>query len=190
MYDSDVTAYRQVLTMDPKHPRVHFRIGRVMLARGRPTNSRAEAAAQALKEFEQEPQLDPTNANAAYEIGEIRRNSGEFNEARSFFEKALEYYPDFEDALIGLRRTLLSLQEKPELALPRLKKAVAIDPKSAVSFFALAQAYRALGNTAEQTKALAEFRRLRDMPAPAEARRNTARGHEAGDRSGSVTCYF
>jgi tetratricopeptide (TPR) repeat protein len=176
-YDAAIGAYRQALTIDPQHPGVHFRIGRVMLARGRHTNSQSDASSQALKEFDQELQLDPTNANAAYEIGEIRRSAGEYNEARSFFERALEYYPDFEEALIGLGRTLLSLQ-KPGLALPRLKRAIALNPGSAVAFFGLAQAYRALGNTAEQTKALAEFRRLRDMPAtaaPREPRREVTR---------------
>jgi tetratricopeptide (TPR) repeat protein len=161
MYDAAITDYRQVLALDPRRPGIHFRIGRVMLARGRHTGSRDEAMAEALKEFGQELQIDPTNANAAYELAEIHRSLGQFSEAGAFFEKALQYYPDFEDALIGLGRTLLSLQ-KPEQALPRLNKAVALNPESDVGFYALAQAYRTLGNTAEQKKALAEFRRLRE----------------------------
>jgi tetratricopeptide (TPR) repeat protein len=177
MYDAAIVDYRQVLALDPRRAGVHFRIGRVMLARGRLNGSRDQANAEALKEFGQELQIDPTNANAAYEIAEIHRGSGQFSEAGGFFEKALQYYPDFDEALVGLGRTLLSLQ-KPEQALASLNKAVALNPESDVAFYALAQAYRALGNAAEQKKALAEFRRLREKHRtgePAESRREVTR---------------
>ena len=53
-------------------------------------------------------------------------------------------------------------------ALPRLQAALKHDPDSEVAHYQIAQAYRALGNTAEQERALAEFTRLRSR---AEARR-------------------
>ncbi len=161
-YDSAITEYRQVLALDPRRPGIHFRIGRVLLARARRAGSRVSAADEALKEFQQELDLDPTNANAAYEMAEIYRTSGQFNEARTFFEKALKFYPDLDDVLIGLGRTLIALQ-KPNQAVPPLKKAIAINPESAVAFYSLAHAYRELGDTAEQRKTLSEFRRLRDL---------------------------
>ena len=176
-YDSAVAEYRLVLALDPRRPGIHFRIGRVMLVQARRSESRAALTGEAFKEFEQELRIDPTNANAAYEMGEIQRSAGQFSEACALFEKALDHYPDFDDALIGLGRTLLSLQ-KPELALARLKKAVALNPESDVGFFTLAQAYRALGNPAEQKKALAEVRRLREKHAtvePGESRREVTR---------------
>jgi len=57
------------------------------------TNSRPEDSAEALREFEQELQLDSSNANAAYEIAEIHRRTGQLDKAREFFEMALKQYP-------------------------------------------------------------------------------------------------
>ncbi|HET7221325.1 MAG TPA: tetratricopeptide repeat protein, partial [Vicinamibacterales bacterium] len=50
-------------------------------------------------------------------------------------------------------------------ALPHLKAAVKENPDNEVAHYQLAQAYRALGNTAEQEKALAEFNRVRNLAA-------------------------
>jgi tetratricopeptide (TPR) repeat protein len=160
-YDAAIAEYEKVLAMAPRRPGIHFRLGRTMLARARQSKTRTEEIGQAVKEFESELQLDPTNANAAYELGEIHRKSAQFTKACDYFEVGLKYYPEFEDAHIGLGRALLAL-DKPAPALPHLQKAVALNPESDVAFYALAQAYRALGNTKDQQTALAEFRRLRE----------------------------
>lgn len=160
-YDLAISNYRQVLALNPHRPGIHYRLGRVLLARAQTTSS-AEDTAQALREFEQELQLDPTNANAAYELGEIHRKSGERAKAREFFEIALKYYPDFEEARVGLGRVLIALG-KPDLALPHLQKAVSLNPEDTVCYFHLSQVYKALGNVQEQQKALAELQRLRSQ---------------------------
>ena len=54
---------------------------------------------------------------------------------------------------------LPGLATVPELVAER---AVAIDPENEVGWYRLAQVQRALGNSAEQEKALAEYRRLHD----------------------------
>jgi len=142
--------------MDPGRPGIHFRMGRTLLSQPQTANSQDDA----LKEFEQELQIDPTNAIAAYEVGEIYRKMGQFDKAQEFFGDALEHYPDFEEARIGLARVLIALNE-PEKALPHLEKAILLNPENEVSRYHLALVYRALGNTAGQEKELAEFRRLR-----------------------------
>jgi tetratricopeptide (TPR) repeat protein len=159
-YSLAVTEYRQVLALGPDRPGVHYRLGRTLLARSHQAAS-AQDTAEAAKEFEQELQHDPTNANAAYELGEIRRKGGQFDEAQRLFESALSSHPDFEEVHLGLASVLLSLQ-KPELALPHLLKAVELNAQSEVAWYRLGQAQKALGNTAEQEKALAEYRRLHD----------------------------
>jgi tetratricopeptide (TPR) repeat protein len=149
-YDLAIGEYRKVLEIDPQRAGIHLRIGRVLLA------ARREAA----PEFEQELQLDPTNANAAYELGEIRRKAGQLDKARELFELAVTRDPDFEEARVGLGRVLLAL-DKPGAAVIHLKRATALDPADPVAWYHLAQAHQALGNALEQQKALAEFRRLR-----------------------------
>jgi tetratricopeptide (TPR) repeat protein len=150
--------YREVLKLDPHRVKIHYRIGRTLLARWQLTHL-PEDRAEAAQEFEQELQNDPGNANALYELGEIHRQMNERDQAQQFFESALKYYPDFEEAQLGLATTLIA-QEKPNLALPHLQRAVVLDPQDEVAWYRLAQVDRALGNTEEQKKALAEFQRV------------------------------
>jgi tetratricopeptide (TPR) repeat protein len=159
-YSLAITEYRQVLALEPDRPGVHYRLGRTLLARSYQGTS-AQDTAEAAKEFEQESQRDPTNANAAYELGELRRKSGQFDEAQKLFEAALKNYPNFEEAHLGLASVLLSLQ-KPELALPHLLKVIELNAQNEVAWYRLGQVQKALGNAAEQQKALAEYRRLHD----------------------------
>ena len=163
LYDAALREYRQVLAAAPRRPGVQFRIGRVLLARTArdPSSDDVRDARQA---FAAELALDPTNANAAYELAEIHRRAGELDAARELFERAVARDPGFDHALIGLSRTLTALG-RPADALPHLQAAVKAAPDSDVAYYQLAQTYRALGNTAEQQKALAEFDRLRTRAA-------------------------
>src|SRR3984885_1965941 len=156
-----VGEYREVLTLDPHRPNIHYRIGRTLLARWQ-LNHAPEDRSEARGEFEQELQLDPGNANAIYELAEIHRQQNELDQAQQLFESALKYYPDFEEAHGGLDTTLMA-QQKPDMALPHLQKAVTLNADDEVAWYRLAQADRSLGNKDEQTKALAEFQRLRSQ---------------------------
>jgi tetratricopeptide (TPR) repeat protein len=153
--------YREVLILDPHRPGIHYRIGRTLLARwqlGHVPEDRTQAAG----EFEQELQLDPGNANAIYELAEIHRQLNELDRAQELFEAAIKYYPDFQEAQVGLAATLMA-EHKPDLALPHLQQAVALNADDEVAWYRLAQADRALGNAEEQKKALAQFQRLRSQ---------------------------
>jgi len=159
-YSLSITEYRQVLALEPDRPGVHYRLGRTLLARSHQGAS-AQDTAEAAKEFDQELQRAPTNANAAYELGELRRKSGQFDQAQRFFEAALKNYPNFEEAHLGLASVLLSLQ-KPELALPHLHQAIELNAENEVAWYRLGQVQKALGNTVDQQRAFAEYRRLHD----------------------------
>jgi len=165
--DPAIREYKEVLSLQPNRPGVHYRIGRALLARAKQSTDDAVSEPEALREFEQELRLDQTNANAAYEAGEIHRKSARFDRAAELFSQAVKYYPDFVEALVALGRTMVSLG-KAEQALPPLGRAVALDAANEVAWFQLAQAQRALGNSAERQKAVAEFQRLRDLKRQAE----------------------
>lgn len=158
-YVQAIDQYQRVIAIEPRRPGVHYRLGRTFLARSRDTSS-TEDRDQAMKEFEKELELDSSNANAAYELGDIYRSSGQLNEAKDAFELALKSHPDFEEAHLGLASVLLSLSQ-PGLALPHVQKAIALNHHDAVSWYRLARTQKALGNTAEAEKADAEFQRLR-----------------------------
>ena len=160
LYEAALREYRQILAVAPRRPGIHFRIGRTLLAMARQGGS-GGGFAEARAAFEEELRIDSTNANAAYEIAELHRKAGELPQAREFFERAVGHDPAFEDALVGLGRTLIALGQ-PEGAVPRLLAAAKQNPANEVAHYQLAQAYRALGRVDEQERALAEFARLRD----------------------------
>jgi tetratricopeptide (TPR) repeat protein len=163
-YLQAIAAYRRVLEANPNQPGIHFRIGRTLQASAHSTNSPEDLAA-ATKEFMLELETDPRNANAAYEIAEINRTGGDFFTAERYFKIALRYYPEFQEAQLGLGGTLLSLGKATE-ALPYLQKAVQLGPGDEVGWYRLAQVQKKLGNTEEQRRALAEYRRLHEKSNP------------------------
>jgi predicted Zn-dependent protease len=161
LYDAAIREYQAVVAAAPRRPGIRFRIGRVLLARAKDRSSTGDLA-EARKAFEDELSLDPTNANAAYELGELDRTAGDLESARQRFEQAVTHYPAFEHALVGLGRTLVAL-DRPAEALRPLQTALKTNPESDVAFYQIAQAYRALGNTAAQERALADFSRVRSL---------------------------
>ena len=158
-YVQAIDQYRRVIALDPRRPGIHYRLGRTLLARSREASS-PDDLSEASKEFQKELQLDSSNANAAYELGEIYRTSGQLNEAKEAFELALKSHPDFEEAHLGLAAVLLSLGQ-PGSALPHLQKALALNHDNPVSWYRLARTESALGNTAESQEADAELRAVK-----------------------------
>ena len=160
-FDAAVQEYRAVLAADPKRPGIHYRTGRALLARARQPDSPPNTLAEAAQEFELELQIDPTNANASYELGELQRKANRLDEAQRLFTQAVSIDPQFEDALVGLGRTLVATGQAAQ-GVAHLEKAIAVDPTDEVAVYQLAQAQRALGQTSEMEKTLARFRQLRD----------------------------
>jgi tetratricopeptide (TPR) repeat protein len=159
-YDQAIPEYNEVLKLEPQRPGIHYRVGRSLLGRYWQRHSSEDLTA-AEKEFDQELQIDPANANSAYELGELRRKANRFDEAQQYFEQALQHYPDFPDAQLGLA-AVLQAKKLNDQAVIHAQRAVAIDPENEVGWYRLAQIQKALGNNAEQERALAEYRRLHD----------------------------
>ena len=106
---------------------------------------RRRICAEARKAFEEELALDPTNANAAYEIAEMHRKAGEL-EPRAQAVRAGA------DALSGVRgsarRTGANARSR-SAGRPRRcrtsRRRSKQNPENEVAYYQLAQAYRALG---------------------------------------------
>jgi tetratricopeptide (TPR) repeat protein len=160
-YDQAIAEYREVVQLEPRRPGIHYRIGRSLMGRFWQRHSPDDPPA-AEKEFEQELQIDPGNANSAYELGEMRRKARQFDDAQHYFEQALQHYPDFPEAQLGLAAVLLE-KKMPAQALLHAQRAVALDPENEVAWYRLAQIQKTLGNSGEQQKALSEYRRLHDL---------------------------
>jgi tetratricopeptide (TPR) repeat protein len=160
-YGQAIQEYHEVLRLEPNRPGIHYRIGRSLMGQFWQRHGQ-EDMASAEKEFETELQVDPANANAAYELGEMRRKGKQIDEAQRYFEQALVHYPDFPEAQLGMAAVLME-KKQPEQALAHAQRAAAVDPENEVCWFRLAQIQRALHNSAEQEKALVQYRRLHDL---------------------------
>jgi tetratricopeptide (TPR) repeat protein len=160
-YSEAVSEYKAVLRLEPNRPGIHYRIGRTLMGRFWQHQSEEDLSA-AEEEFEQELQLHADNANAAYELGEMRRKSKQNEEAERYFEQAVRLYPDFSEAQLGLAEVLLE-KNQAEQALPHAERAAAVDPENEVCWYRLAKIERSLGNVAEQQRALTQYRRLHDL---------------------------
>lgn len=153
-----IQSYRNVLEIDPHRPNIHYRIGRTYLTQWKSSHSAADLSA-AEAEFAKELEVNPGNGNAAYELAGLRWKNGDGSSAKQLYQSAIERYPDFEEALVGLAGVDLDGQ-KPADAIPLLDRATKIRPEDEVAWYRLAQADRATGDKDGQVKALAAFQRL------------------------------
>jgi len=163
-----IQSYRNVLAIDPHRVNLHYRMGRTYLAQGQSTHAAADLAA-AEEEFAKEIEGNPGNANAAYELAGLRWNNGRDAEAEQLYASAIENYPDFEEAQVGLGGVLLD-EQKPALAVPHLQRAAALRPNDEIAWYRLAQAERELGDAPAQKEALTAFQKLHARSAAARNR--------------------
>jgi tetratricopeptide (TPR) repeat protein len=172
-YEGAIIAFNHVLQLEPSRPGIHYKLGRVYLARYRDGQKQEDRDA-AVREFNAELAVNPGNGNALYEMAVIQQQQGNLDEARTQFEHVVERFPDFEEALVGLGGVCLENQ-KPEAALAPLERATKLNPDDEVAWYRLAQAERDTGNREAQQKALAAFQRLHSST------RGTLRKPDAGE---------
>jgi tetratricopeptide (TPR) repeat protein len=157
-YDAAIVAFNHVLEIDPRRPGIHYRLGRVYLARFRDSQKTDDRDA-AIREFEAELAADPGNGNAVYEIANLHAATGNLDDARKEFEQLIGRYPDFEEALVGLGGVYIEIQ-KPADAVPPLTRATKLRPDDEVAWYRLARAQRATGNREGQEEAMSAFKKL------------------------------
>ncbi len=152
-----IVEYRKALAERPGQPGVHYNIARAI-------QSSAGAAGtedDAMDAYRQELRIDPSNALAAYEFGELLRKRSQLSEARDLFKQAVTHRPDFGLGRIGLGRVLRELED-PAQARPHLEAAVRIAPENEVARYQLALVYRALGDLAAAGREMEAFQRLQE----------------------------
>jgi predicted Zn-dependent protease len=157
-FDLAITSFESVLRLEPRRPGVHYRMGRVYLARYQATHDDKDRDS-AEAEFRAELGLDALHGNAAYELAQIHYEEGKLDEARAEFEALVERRPTFQQARVGLAGVLLESQ-KADLAVPQLKRALELDKEDEVAWYRMAQAMRAVGDAAGQKQAITEFKRV------------------------------
>ena len=148
--------YRGILKNHPNLPGIHFRLGRLLLSKPNPT---PEAANQAKQEFAEELKLDPKNAGAEYVLGEMARQTQQWDEAVSHFARASKLDPEFGEAFLGLGMALNAEKQYGKAVAP-LETAVKLEPGNPDAHYNLAMAFARSGQKEEGDKEFAIHRSL------------------------------
>ncbi|HEV2113856.1 MAG TPA: tetratricopeptide repeat protein [Terriglobales bacterium] len=149
--------YRKILEHDPRVPGIHYRLARVLLSMP-PSSTTLE---EIKKEFEQEVEIDPSNAGAEYALGNLAWQSQQWDDSIKHFTRASKLDGSFADAFFALGRVLISAERFSE-AIPPLERFVQLVPGEPVGHFQLATAYSRTGHKAEATKEFALYRQTTD----------------------------
>ncbi|HKW18860.1 MAG TPA: tetratricopeptide repeat protein [Terriglobales bacterium] len=163
-WDQAAKEYGKVLQQNPRMPGIHFRIGRLLLSEPSPP---ADAADQAKKEFQQELKIDPSNAGAEYVLGELARQSQQWDDAVQHFTRAAKLDSSFGDAYVGWGAALISTKKFSDAIAP-LEIAVKLEPENPAVHYNLAIAYTRTGRKQEGEREFALHRQMVDKNPPAQ----------------------
>ncbi len=157
-YAAAIVDFSHVLTLEPQHAGIHFRLGRIYLARFEQSH-KADDRDAAKREFVAEFSVDPNNGDASYELAQLNADDKNLDDARRQFEGVVARFPDFEQALVGLGGVYLQSQ-RADKAVGPLERATKLDPTDEVAWYRLAAAERALNRQEAALKADETFRTL------------------------------
>lgn len=155
-WDEAEKEYQALAAKNPKLPGIHFRLGRLLLSKPNPPS---DAPERAKSEFQQELELDPSNAGAEYVLGELARQEQQWDDAIRHFSRAAQLDASFGDAFLGLGSSLISQRKFSEAVQP-LEIAVKLEPQNPAAHYSLAMAYSRVGRKEEADM---EFTRHREM---------------------------
>ena len=158
-YAEAVAEYRKAIQKNPEAINLHFRLGRALLLESHSPS----ALSAARKEFEAELKLNPSDAAAEYEVGQVLLAENKPGEAAPHIERAVAQSPDFPEALIALAKLRASAKHYDE-AIRLLERAVHLAPASESAHYNLMLAYRNAGRTADASREKAEVDKLRRPP--------------------------
>ena len=152
-----IEEYRKILAAAPHLSGIHYRLGRLLLARD-PEAATADAARH---EFEKELEINADDAGSEYELGEMARAGRQWDAAIAHFGRAVKLDPNFPEAMVGLGKSLISAGRAAEAVAP-LERAVKLEPNDAVAHYQLSFAYLRSGRDADAKRELDLYRSAHD----------------------------
>ena len=137
-WDEATAQYEKILEQNPNLPGIHYRLGRILLAKSPPDEAGAK------KEFGEELKVDPQNASAEFMLGETARQAGQWDEAIARFSKAAKLDEGFLEAYLALGMSLNSAGKFSDAIAP-LQSYVKLQPGDPAGHYQLATAYARTG---------------------------------------------
>ncbi|MGH9612872.1 MAG: tetratricopeptide repeat protein, partial [Bryobacteraceae bacterium] len=154
-YSQAIQEYSKAIERNGRLAGLHLQLGQAILAESRTEENRQRAA----KEFRAELEINPGDAEAAYQLGEISYELSNWDEAKRWLLKAVELRPKFAEAHAALGR-VLAQQGDQAGAIQHLEMAVAEAPDNAMAHYHLAQLYRKAGRGNDADREFDSFRKL------------------------------
>ena len=169
-WDEAAAEYAKILEQNPQLPEIHYRLGRIFLAKPSTPTTSADAA----REFQQELKIDPNNASAEFMLGELARQAGKWDGAIQHFSRSTRLDAGFSEAFLALGMSL-SASGNFSGAISPLEKYVRMETSDPAGHYQLAIAYsrtghkdaaeREMARQAELTKASGKSQPAADSPA-------------------------
>ena len=158
-YTEAIAEYRKAIAKNPKAIDLHYRLARALVAQSHD----ASALEQARQEFAAELRLNPSDAVAEYQVGQILSTQLNPTEAAAHFERAVELRPDFAEALIAVAKIRSGAKRYPE-AVALLERAVKAQPNAEAAHYNLMVAYRNAGRAEDAQREKAAIDRIQKPP--------------------------
>ena len=158
-YTEAVSEYRKAIQKNPAAVNLHYRLARATLME----SHAPEALDEARKEFELELKLNPNDAVAHYQVGQILLAQQQRTEGIGRIERAIELQPDFTRALVALGKIRMEDQQFDD-AIRVLEEAVRVAPSSEAARYGLMRAYRRAGRKEDALKQKEELEKLQTPP--------------------------
>jgi tetratricopeptide (TPR) repeat protein len=131
-------------------------MARLLLSKPNPSPTVAREAKQ---ELQQEIEIDPSNSDAEYVLGELARQESQWPEAIAHFTRAAKLDAGFGDAYLALGESLIAAKRFSD-AVPPLETAVKLEPKNPAAHYNLAMAYNRAGRKEDADKEFAVHRQM------------------------------
>lgn len=148
--------YEWMIHKDPNARGTHFLLGRLLLSE---PDAGPDVKERAKQEFLKEIQIDPSNSDAQFILGELAREDGNWDEAISRFSMAAKLNPGFAEAYLGWGVSLIG-DKKYQDAIAPLRIAERLTPANPDIHNALGTALVRTGHKEEAEKEFAIHRSL------------------------------
>jgi tetratricopeptide (TPR) repeat protein len=137
-WDKAITQYRMILEQNSQRHGIHYRLGRLFLTKAPPDSESAK------KELGEELKVDPSSAASEFLLGEIARQSGQWDDAIGHFDKAAKLDEGFIEAYLALGMSMNSAGKFTDAVAP-LESYVKMQPEDPAGHYQLATAYARTG---------------------------------------------
>jgi tetratricopeptide (TPR) repeat protein len=155
--EAAIEQIRKALKIDPALPGAHVEIAELL-----ETMPDAASKAAAQQEYEAALKANPNDEKAECRLGDISNRKGDVKASYAHYSRALQLQPSDEDAMLGLAKTLISMDQQAK-ALPLLEQAVQAEPTDATAHFRLSNLYRQQGRTEDARREVEQYKKYKDM---------------------------